>query len=216
MRHIDIFNPYEFHVPIHIIGAGATGSFTACSLAKLGIKDIHVYDFDVVEEHNYYNQYYSKDKVGLPKVIALSQMLDGIIPHNVRVTEQMVRGMDGIVIVMVDSMKVRAEIFEGVKKNNKLFRLIDARMGADTFTIYEYQHYNTKLYTNYQNSLYNDDEAETTTCGEVLSVVGTAMAVGSWVCWRIINLNKGKSSVGAYAGSLSHEQFMVMDKEEVV
>lgn len=216
MRHLEIFNPYEFHIPIHIIGAGATGSFTACALSKLGIKEIHVYDYDIIEEHNFYNQYYTRDKVGMYKVEALAEMLDNIIPHKKEVTSDDTRYMEGIVLIMVDSMKVRKELFEGLKNDAYLFRMIDARMGADTFTIYEYQHFNIDTKKMYEKSLYSDDDAETTTCGEVLSVVGTAMAIGSWISWRIINLHAGKSSVGAYAGSLSYENFMTMNKSEVV
>ena len=55
-RHKELFNPYYFNTPVTIIGAGATGSWLALMLAKLGIQDITVYDFDVVEEHNVPNQ----------------------------------------------------------------------------------------------------------------------------------------------------------------
>ena len=49
-RHMELFNPEKFTLPVHIIGAGATGSWLALSLAKLGITNITVWDFDVVAD----------------------------------------------------------------------------------------------------------------------------------------------------------------------
>ena len=55
-RHKELFNPSEFSHPINVIGAGATGSWLTLCLAKLGLTNIKVWDFDVVEEHNIANQ----------------------------------------------------------------------------------------------------------------------------------------------------------------
>ena len=70
-RHMELFNPYEFKTPITIIGAGATGSWLALALAKLGVEDITVWDFDIVEEHNIPNQAFGIQNIGFPKVTAL-------------------------------------------------------------------------------------------------------------------------------------------------
>ena len=48
-RQVNIFKPDEFNTPVHVIGVGATGSWLAPSLAKLGVKNIHVWDDDIVE-----------------------------------------------------------------------------------------------------------------------------------------------------------------------
>ena len=55
-RQINVLDPSEFKTPIHIIGAGATGSWVAFSLAKMGITNINVYDFDEGGMHNLPNQ----------------------------------------------------------------------------------------------------------------------------------------------------------------
>ena len=48
----------KFNTPIHIIGCGATGSWVALMLAKMGISNITCWDFDKVEEHNLPNQFF--------------------------------------------------------------------------------------------------------------------------------------------------------------
>ena len=45
-RHTEIFNPSEFNPErIDIIGAGALGAEIVLQLAKLGIENLHVWDF---------------------------------------------------------------------------------------------------------------------------------------------------------------------------
>lgn len=54
-KHREYFDPEkirEAKVPIHIIGVGAIGSHIAIQLAKLGIEEITVWDFDTVDDHN--------------------------------------------------------------------------------------------------------------------------------------------------------------------
>lgn len=214
MRHMELFNPYEFRIPIHIIGVGATGSFTACALSKMGIREINVYDFDIVEEHNFYNQLYTRDKVGKFKVDACAEMLDNIIPHNKRVCKDTVKRMSGIIIIMVDSMRVRKELFEGIKENPNLVMMLDARMGAKSFDLYEY--HMMDINSKYAGTLYDDDAAETTACGEVLSIVGTAMNIASAVSWRIINLHNYTSLPCGVAFSMTHEKSLVIDNNVVI
>lgn len=51
-KHREYFDPEkirEAKVPIHIIGVGAIGSHIAIQLAKLGIEEITVWDFDTVD-----------------------------------------------------------------------------------------------------------------------------------------------------------------------
>ena len=59
-----IFNPDQSKINVTILGAGSTGSFIAFVLAKMGIKEIKVVDFDKVEAHNIPNQYYRLKDVG--------------------------------------------------------------------------------------------------------------------------------------------------------
>lgn len=75
-RHLDVFDPYKFgDTPVTVVGCGATGSWLVLQLAKLGISNITVYDFDVVEEHNIPNQLFGLYNVGHYKVLALQDYI---------------------------------------------------------------------------------------------------------------------------------------------
>src|SRR5690606_22589160 len=115
-RHMDLFDADTFDTPIHVIGAGATGSWLVLQLAKLGIKGelINVYDFDVIEEHNIPNQLYGIDQVGLPKVDALNadiQVQTGtyITHHNKKFEAGR---LNGYVFMMIDTMDGRKKLWE--------------------------------------------------------------------------------------------------------
>jgi tRNA A37 threonylcarbamoyladenosine dehydratase len=56
LRQRDYFNPLNIKKEIHIIGVGAVGSHVAQNLARLGIKALHLWDFDIVTSHNIPNQ----------------------------------------------------------------------------------------------------------------------------------------------------------------
>ena len=67
-RQLDLANPAQLKVPITILGAGAVGSFTTLTLAKLGCSSLTVYDPDTVEVHNLPNQYFSVPSASLRDV----------------------------------------------------------------------------------------------------------------------------------------------------
>ena len=72
-RQYDFVKFDELKLPIHVIGAGGVGSWTALLLAKMGCQDITVYDMDEVEDHNVASQFYSEDQLGMNKLDALKE-----------------------------------------------------------------------------------------------------------------------------------------------
>ncbi len=60
---------------VTIIGAGSIGSFATYALAKMGVKDITVYDDDIVEQHNFSNQIYRIEDIGKKKVTCLKNRI---------------------------------------------------------------------------------------------------------------------------------------------
>lgn len=137
-RQNDIADPEKLQDKITVIGVGSVGSFTVLTLAKLGCKNIEVYDFDKVEEHNLPNQFYRNSDLGKPKVQALQAIVrdfEGleIDAHNEKFEEQ--DDLSGYVIFAVDSMDERLKIWEKVKLNPAIKRLIDARMGGEVLRI---------------------------------------------------------------------------------
>ena len=127
---------------VTIIGTGAVGSFTALTLAKMGIGTLELYDSDKVEEHNLPIQFFPNDAMGKPKVEALKAELERlteikVIAHNEDFTDQAVQS--GIVISAVDSIKARKKIWRSLKtvaQRAKIPYYIDTRMGAQVGKVY--------------------------------------------------------------------------------
>jgi sulfur carrier protein ThiS adenylyltransferase len=65
---------------VGIAGCGGLGSNCAVALARVGIGNFVIADFDVVIENNLNRQYYFKHQIGLLKVFALKQNLQLINP----------------------------------------------------------------------------------------------------------------------------------------
>ena len=141
-RHITVFNPASVKNDIHIIGVGATGSFVAMELARMGCPVINIYDFDDVEQHNIPNQYYDVNDIGKDKVVALEAKLKLINPDitvNIsteKVTAEDMSKMSGYVFLLVDSMKVRKELWEAAKTNTNIINDCESRMGSDQARVY--------------------------------------------------------------------------------
>lgn len=135
-RQIDIVNFEELSIPIHLIGCGGIGSWTALTLAKIGCSNIHIYDDDEVEEHNVASQFFSDDQLGMLKTDALSINVEKFtnIPLKTHRNEEEYDITDGLVILAVDSLEARRELGELFKDKN-IF-IIDGRMGGLQAEIY--------------------------------------------------------------------------------
>lgn len=68
------------HARVGIAGAGGLGSQVAFALARVGIGQLDIADFDVVEPSNLNRQQYFIDQIGMPKVSALRDNLLRINP----------------------------------------------------------------------------------------------------------------------------------------
>jgi len=85
-------------------------------LAQMGIKNITVIDFDLVENHNLASQLYKESDIGKPKVAALAWNVKEftgiqITPIMEKFHPLMVKNAD-IVIIGVDNMATRKEVVE--------------------------------------------------------------------------------------------------------
>ena len=197
-RHAQLFDPNEFNTPVTVLGAGATGSFLVLYLAKLGIKNITVYDFDIIEEHNVPNQVFGLPDVGKPKVEVLKELIKTqtgteIVAHNTRYVSQR---LTGYVFNCVDSMETRKRVWEQsvrLKPSIKLY--VEPRIGLDLARIYAIQPMKVSQHAPYEATFYSDEEAEVSACGTSLSVV-TSSATTAGLCARqLINHNNDQQIV---------------------
>lgn len=194
-RHKELFDPRNFDTPINIIGAGATGSWLALFLAKLGITNITIYDFDKVEEHNVPNQAYDITNIGSSKVHSLFGVIRtstgiDINTFNGKYTDQR---LTGIVFLMVDSMTERKRIWEEAIKFKPLVNLlIEPRMGIHLGRIYNVIPTDLNHIKQYEKTYYNDDFAEVSVCGNTMSVITTAVSIAAWCGRQLINYHNNE------------------------
>lgn len=190
-RQVNIFKPDEFKTPIHIIGGGATGSWLAFSLAKMGIENITVYDFDEVGMHNLPNQMFGLNDVGKNKALSIKALIRrftgfNIKARNVKFESQL--PLQGIVFILTDTMKSRKDIFLKSIKNNPLIGLlIETRMDLRGGRIYAIDPKDRDICKAYEETLYSDDEAEVSACGVSQTVLPTAMGIVSNAIWKMLN-----------------------------
>lgn len=189
-RHKELFNPYNFNTPITIIGAGATGSWLALALAKLGLTNITVWDFDKVKEHNIPNQAFGLNEIGMFKTKALESIISETTETVIKIKNQRFinQRLAGIVFLMVDSMEERKKIWENsIKMKVAVKLLIEPRMGLDVGRIYNVEPINLTHIKKYEETYYNDDIAEISACGTSQTVISTALGITSWCIRQLIN-----------------------------
>lgn len=197
-RHMELFDPDKFEYPVTIIGAGATGSWLALALAKLGITDITVYDFDIVEEHNIPNQAFrifnpsvdSQTDIGCSKVQALYELIKESTGTEIKIKNEKFTNqrLSGVVFLMVDSMKARKEIWENsIKLKPAVKLLVEPRMGLDMGRIYNVDPMDMNQIKKYEDTYYSDDVAEVSACGASMTVITSALGITSWCGRQLIN-----------------------------
>lgn len=160
-RQLDIFNPEEFNLPIHVIGVGATGSFDVMALAKIGFNKIHVWDFDVVEANNTAGQIYGLDDINRMKVDTLKDIVERVA--NIKLITHPCawngEALSGIVIMGADSMAVRKRIFEATMMKPMVPLVCDHRIGGQKAQLFAYQPSNVVAIEDFKKTLFNDDQA---------------------------------------------------------
>jgi hypothetical protein len=155
--------------PIVVIGAGGIGSFTALTLAKMGMEDITVYDFDDVEEHNLPNQFYRTSDIGERKVDALYTQVMQFTGTHINTFEErftadkLQKHAPTVVIAAVDSMAARGEVFQGFMNSRTCRWLIDGRMGGDQAEVYTIQN-TAEDCAWYKERLWKDEDTAPVPC----------------------------------------------------
>lgn len=191
IRHISIFDPDLFAGKrVDVIGAGAIGSRVILALAKLGISNIHVWDFDTVAAHNIANQVFGNDDVGKLKVDAVAELVERqtgtvITKHPVKVEGG--EPLGPVVFVLPDTMDSRKTIFEkSLRYRPSVALMIEVRMGTDNGRVYAINPCEPAQVKYWEGTLYTDAEAEVSACGTALSVGATADVLSGLATWYLI------------------------------
>lgn len=239
-RQLNFYNPDNDRNSVLVIGAGALGSYVTFGLARMGVRDISVIDFDKVEAHNLPNQFFAEsileDGSEIFKVLALKKTIDFIVPNNtircfaddIKLSELNRRSWN-VIFVTVDSMEVRQWIWNNMKDKTRL--IIDGRIGGQFANVYTIVtgHFDASNY--YNTQLPTDEEVDKIAplpCSG-RSVVDISMGVAGemvgryrhYVKGEILNMHSfhdykiGQSAVFMAYTSLNQQRDL-MDKDELV
>jgi len=166
LRQLEIVPPEKLSFPITVIGAGAIGSATVVTLAKMGCSDITVWDADTLEDVNIPNQLCKPAMISRPKVEALAELVDELTEIQIKQINRRYMGqrLKGVVIVTVDNMTTRKKVWKRAKFNRKIPLLIESRMGAEFARIYAVFPTNDRDADFYEQNLYSSEDAEHLPC----------------------------------------------------
>lgn len=197
----DFFKPEEHKERIHIVGCGSVGSTVAENLARCGITNMVLWDFDRVEAKNVANQMFRDEDVGKLKVDALEEIICSINPgaeKNIVKKPDGWKGekMSGFIFMCVDSVDCRKQIIELHEYDMNVRAVFDFRTLLTGAQHYAADWTDYKMKENLKNSLdFTQEEAEASApmsaCGETLGVVTTVRLVSAMGVNNYINFVKG-------------------------
>lgn len=139
-RQLGIFNPHENKLTMSIVGVGAVGSVVALAAAKLGVREIEIWDMDTVEEANLPIQMHQKSAIGKNKALASKELIEAMMPeveviaHPEKWVDQDLKA--DIVVSGADSLPVRKAVWDAVKYDPSVQLLCDARIGGQLMKLY--------------------------------------------------------------------------------
>ena len=204
---LDLSKSYEFFQPeklsgkIHIIGCGSVGSTVAENLARCGVKNFTLWDFDVVEPHNIVNQMFTQQDVGKKKVDALKELLININPEISETIELKSEGyknelLSGYLFLCVDSIELRREILTKHMNTPYVKAVFDFRTLLESAQHYaaDWSNYAMKqqLLASMQFSHEEAaDETPVSACGVTLGVATTVRLISAIGVNNFINFAKG-------------------------
>lgn len=178
-------------IPIHIIGCGATGSAIALALAKMGFENISLYDFDNIEMHNLPNQMFGLSDIGKNKAIALKDIIKQQTGFDIKAYDNKLEGgevLSGVVFVLTDTMRSRKDIWlKSLKFKPSIELVIETRMDLRCGRIYTINPNDFNHIKKYEDTLYEDAEAEVSACGNSQTVLCTALGITSQAIWKLLN-----------------------------
>lgn len=186
IRQLNIVPPEKFGFSITVIGAGAIGSATIVTLAKMGCSDITVWDNDILEDLNIPNQLCKPSMIGRSKVQALADLVYELTEVQIKQTHRRYTGQNlkGVVIVTADNMACRHNVWKRAKLNRKIPLFIDSRMGAEFARIYTIHPTNIDECDFYDENLYRSHEAEQLPCS-ARSIIYCPTVIGGFLALLI-------------------------------
>lgn len=196
------FKPSSIQNRVHIIGCGSVGSTVAENLARFGVKDFVLYDFDTVGPHNIVNQMFVQSDMGSMKVDAVKRIITDINPEAAETIVTHPEGyngqrLDGYIFLAVDNIDLRREICQKNKLNPAIKAVFDFRTGLT-----DAQHYaadwskpaSRDNLIESMNFTHEEAEAETpmSACHVPLCAATTVRVISAYGVNNFVNFVNGK------------------------
>jgi len=205
---MDLSKSYEYFQPekdtarLHIVGCGSVGSTVAENLARCGLTNFTLWDFDKVEKHNIVNQMFRQQDVGRLKVEALRDILIEINPECEESVQIKPRGwqgkmLSGYIFLCVDNIELRRKIVEQHMDNFNVKAVYDFRTGLESAQHYAADWTDLTMKQNLLNSMQfsHEEAAETapvSACGVTLGLCPTVRLICAYGVANHINFVNGK------------------------
>lgn len=159
-----------------LAGIGGIGSWIHFLLARMDVASVHIYDNDVVETGNLSGQFYSIEEIGMHKTEAMNNIVERFCDyhktfvHTTRFTKDTMAG--DIMICGFDNMEARKTFYNAWKEHvlnkpmseRKECLFIDGRLSAEEFQIYCIQGNESVYFSKYEETLFDDNQAEAVQC----------------------------------------------------
>lgn len=198
----DFFQPEKDDAKIHIVGCGSVGSTIAENLARCGVKNFVLWDFDKVEGHNIVNQMFRQQDIGRLKVDALKDILTDINPE---IADSVVlkpdgwkgRLMSGYIFLCVDDITLRKTIVEKHMDSPFVKAVFDVRTmltGAQHYAA-SWDSYKSKQILLQSMQFSHEDamsETPVSACGVTLGIVTTVRLICALCVNNFIKFTKGE------------------------
>ena len=205
---MNLSKSYEFFQPeknkdrIHIVGCGSVGSTVAENLARCGVTNMALWDFDVVEAKNVANQMFRATDIGRLKTEALAAILTDInedIADSVKLhpkgwsDEQ----LSGYVFLAVDNIETRKQIVQKHFDSPYIKAMFDFRTRLTDAQHYAADWSNYKMKKDFLNSMnFTHEEAKEETpvsaCNIALSVCPTIRIICAYGVVNFMNFWNGQ------------------------
>lgn len=210
-RQAALFDPIKYEdAHVTLIGVGGIGSGVLLGLAKMGIKNITVFDDDLLETHNMPNQFYSVNHIGMPKVEAAAAIARDFSPDSIEiqtVNEKATYLSDipenSIIIFAMDSLAARRDLFLS-RFVCKTKNIIDARMGGNVISVYNVNTENDEDVATYTETLHAVPH-KTSCAAQAISY--TILLTAGLVCSSVRNILVGNKN--PFNVALDAQNFML-------
>lgn len=219
-KQMELIKPTDITERINIIGCGALGSWIVFILLKMGFSNLHVYDFDTIEEHNIPNQLFKEGQIGELKVKALDTIYMEFFneeSEKERVTTYAKKldsdncQLGGVTLCCVDTMSGRKELFESMFKYGNSRLWIEGRIGLYGAYIYTLTEKEKIQIDNYEETLYDDSEAEVSSCGVSQTALPSAINCASVMVMQLIEFFNGNKPLSKIEYSIPWVVSMTAD-----